>query len=128
MPIFLINLLSNKYVVSSIAALCLFGYIKWLHTSLSEARKEAQGYAAIAQDQTALLEARNKAYDMERKAIEQLHKQKNAIAAKSEQRAKQIEKLEKAYVVKDGTCQLDDLSFGLLDDSYKEANSSDATK
>lgn len=124
MPIILMKLITNKYVLVGLLALALFGYVKYLNTSLSESRKEAQGYAAIAKDKTLLLEAMEKSYAKERESVKALSKEKQKVVVKVEERVKLVTKLEKVYVQDANGCRLDDVSYGLLADAYKDANES----
>lgn len=52
MPPILLKLIMNKYVIIGMVALSLFGYIKYLNTSLSKAREDAQSYAAVVEQLT----------------------------------------------------------------------------
>jgi hypothetical protein len=118
----------NKYVIIGVVALSLFLYVKHLNTSLSKARKELTLHTQTIKEQTLLLDAREKAYSHQTKALEVLSKQKKDVVVKVEERVKQIVKLEKIYVSKDNQCSLSDDAYRMLSDSYNEANGSPAAK
>lgn len=129
MPIILMKLITNKYVLVGLLALALFGYVKYLNTSLSKAREEAKAVGVLLDNQTRNLEALKQSYAKEKEAIKALSEEKQKVVVKVEERVKLVTKLEKVYVQDANGCRLDDVSFGLLTDAYKDAdNRSNSTE
>lgn len=124
MPILLMKLITNKYVLVGLLALALFGYVKYLNTSLSKAREEAKATGVLLDNQTRHLEALKKSYAKERESVKALSEEKQKVVVKVEERVKLVTKLEKVYVQDANGCRLDDVSYGLLADAYKDANES----